>query len=65
VILVFVILFGTGKISGLMGDLAKGIKSFKKEMTEEDASASIFRVTSTISCSGPTGSLPASIRGSR
>ena len=35
VLLVFVLLFGTGKISGLMGDLAKGIKSFKKEMTEE------------------------------
>ena len=39
VLLVFVLLFGTGKISGLMGDLAKGIKSFKKEMTEEDAEA--------------------------
>jgi sec-independent protein translocase protein TatA len=34
VLLVFVLLFGTGKISGLMGDLAKGIKSFKKEMNE-------------------------------
>jgi sec-independent protein translocase protein TatA len=34
VLLVFVLLFGTGKISGLMGDLAKGIKSFKKEMGE-------------------------------
>lgn len=39
VLLVFVLLFGTGKISGLMGDLAKGIKSFKKEMTEEEAEA--------------------------
>jgi sec-independent protein translocase protein TatA len=35
VLLVFVLLFGTGKVSGLMGDLAKGIKSFKKEMAEE------------------------------
>ena len=35
--LVFVLLFGTGKISGLMGDLAKGIKSFKKEMTEGES----------------------------
>lgn len=34
VLLVFVLLFGAGKISGLMGDLAKGIKSFKKEMAE-------------------------------
>jgi sec-independent protein translocase protein TatA len=37
VLLVFVLLFGTGKISGLMGDLAKGIKSFKKEMSEGEA----------------------------
>ena len=36
VLLVFVLLFGAGKISGLMGDLAKGIKSFKKEMAEGD-----------------------------
>jgi sec-independent protein translocase protein TatA len=36
VLLVFVLLFGTGKISGLMGDLAKGIKSFKKEMSEAE-----------------------------
>ena len=34
VLLVFVLLFGTGKISGLMGDLAKGIKTFKKEMAD-------------------------------
>jgi sec-independent protein translocase protein TatA len=36
VILVLVLLFGSGKISGLMGDLAKGIKSFKKEMSEDE-----------------------------
>jgi sec-independent protein translocase protein TatA len=36
VLLVFVLLFGTGKISGLMGDVAKGIKSFKKGMAEDD-----------------------------
>jgi sec-independent protein translocase protein TatA len=34
-LLVFMLLFGTGKISGLMGDVAKGIKSFKKGLTEE------------------------------
>jgi len=35
-----VLLFGgSGKISGLMGDFAKGIKSFKKNMAEDtDAS---------------------------
>jgi sec-independent protein translocase protein TatA len=39
VVLVLVLLFGSGKISGLMGDLAKGIKSFKKEMSEDGAEA--------------------------
>lgn len=34
-LLVFALLFGTGKISALMGDVAKGIKSFKKGLTEE------------------------------
>ena len=29
-------LFGRGKIPQLMGDMAKGIKSFKKGMTEEE-----------------------------
>ena len=28
--------FGGGKVSSLMGDFAKGIKSFKKNMAEED-----------------------------
>ena len=27
---------GSGRISSIMGDMAKGIKSFKKGMTEED-----------------------------
>lgn len=36
-LLVAVLLFGGGgKISGLMGDVAKGIKSFKKGMTDDD-----------------------------
>jgi sec-independent protein translocase protein TatA len=30
-----VLLFGRGKISDLMGDVAKGIKSFKKGMAED------------------------------
>ena len=36
VILVVVLLFGRGKISDLMGDVAKGIKSFKKGMAEDE-----------------------------
>ncbi|MFC4291759.1 twin-arginine translocase TatA/TatE family subunit [Sphingorhabdus arenilitoris] len=30
------LLFGKGKFSGMMGDVAKGIKEFKKGMAEED-----------------------------
>ena len=32
-----VILFGKGKISSIMGDLAKGIKSFKKGMSDDNS----------------------------
>jgi sec-independent protein translocase protein TatA len=33
------LLFGKGKFSGMMGDVAKGIKEFKKGMAEEDEPA--------------------------
>ena len=33
-LMVSVLLFGSGKISGLMGDVAKGIKSLKKGLAE-------------------------------
>jgi sec-independent protein translocase protein TatA len=36
VLLVVLLLFGGGKVSSLMGDFAKGIKSFKKHMAEGD-----------------------------
>lgn len=36
VLVVVMLLFGGGKVSGLMGDFAKGIKSFKKTMAEPD-----------------------------
>jgi sec-independent protein translocase protein TatA len=35
-LLVVVLLFGRGKISDVMGDVAKGIKSFKKGIAEDD-----------------------------
>ncbi|MGB5213669.1 MAG: twin-arginine translocase TatA/TatE family subunit [Anderseniella sp.] len=35
IVLLLVVLFGRGKISELMGDVAKGIKSFKKGIAEE------------------------------
>jgi sec-independent protein translocase protein TatA len=36
VLVVVLLLFGRGKIPELMGDMAKGIKSFKKGMSEDD-----------------------------
>ena len=39
VVVIVVLLFGRGKISSLMGDVAKGIKSFKKGMSDEGSSS--------------------------
>lgn len=36
IVLLLVLLFGRGKISDLMGDMAKGIKSFKSGLSDED-----------------------------
>lgn len=36
VIVVVLLLFGRGKVSDLMGDVAKGIKSFKKGLQDDD-----------------------------
>lgn len=38
-LIVALLLFGRGKISELMGEVAKGIKSFKKSMAEDDEPA--------------------------
>ena len=39
VVVLVVLLFGWGKISDLMGDVAKGIKSFKKGMSDNPDSS--------------------------
>jgi sec-independent protein translocase protein TatA len=36
VLVVVLLLFGRGRIPDLMGDMAKGIKSFKKGMADDD-----------------------------
>jgi sec-independent protein translocase protein TatA len=60
VLLVILLLFGSGKISGLMGDLAKGIKSFKQNMKEEDGKdASMAADASAQTPAQPAGSIPA------
>ena len=39
VLLIVVLLFGRGKISEIMGDFAKGIKSFKHGMSDDEDTA--------------------------
>jgi sec-independent protein translocase protein TatA len=39
VIIVVLLLFGRGKVSGLMADVAQGIKAFRKAMSEDDKPA--------------------------
>lgn len=39
VLAIVLLLFGTGRVSNLMGDLAKGVKAFKKGMAEDDDDA--------------------------
>ncbi len=41
VLLIVVILFGAGKIPRLMGDVAKGIKSFKAGLKDEETSPAV------------------------
>jgi sec-independent protein translocase protein TatA len=37
--IVLLLLFGKGRFSEMMGDVAKGIKSFKKGMSEDEEAA--------------------------
>ena len=39
VLAVVVLLFGRGKVSGLMGDVAQGMKSFRKGLADDDQPA--------------------------
>lgn len=36
IVLVIMLLFGRGKVSGLMGDFGKGIKNFRKGLSDAD-----------------------------
>ena len=46
VVVLVVLLFGRGKISSLMGDVAKGIKSFKKGLSNNPEQTSSLSSTS-------------------
>lgn len=59
-LVVVMLLFGGNKVSGLMGDFAKGIKSFKKNMADDhDASMEASaEKPATGNISGPAGAKP-------
>ena len=47
VVVLVVLLFGRGKISSLMGDVAKGIKSFKKGLSDETPNENVENIDKT------------------
>ncbi|MGF9695330.1 twin-arginine translocase TatA/TatE family subunit [Rhizobium sp. 0TCS1.26] len=47
VLVIVLIFFGRGKIPELMGDMAKGIKSFKRGMADDDNPDSTTTTTAT------------------
>ena len=62
VVILVVLLFGRGKISSLMGDVAKGIKSFKKGMatdiTDDVDQKNVSEVTQDSSNENPSNEDP-------
>lgn len=51
VAVVVVLLFGRGKISGMMGEMAQGIKAFQKGMRDDDKPSA--QVTASTSAEAP------------
>ena len=47
VLVVVVLLFGRGRVSELMGDVAKGMKSFRKGLADDDQPARPIEQTAT------------------
>ena len=46
VLAVVLLLFGRGKVSGLMGDVAQGVKSFRRGLADDDEAPKIEQGTS-------------------
>lgn len=45
VLVVVLLVFGAGKLPNVMGDMAKGMKAFKKGMKDEEAEAAEAKLT--------------------
>lgn len=46
IVLLVLLLFGAGKLPNVMGDLAKGVKNFKKGLDEDDETTPNMNKTS-------------------
>ena len=55
---IVMLLFGRGKISDLMGDVAKGIKAFKKGMAEDETPVGPVQPAAPVSATDPVRTLP-------
>ena len=56
--LVVMLLFGKGRLSDFMGDAAKGIKSFKKGLAEDDDDTAATRPAARLQAQPPTEPAP-------
>ena len=65
VIAVVLLLFGRGKISDLMGDVAQGIKAFKKGMKDDETAAEKPEPVKTIDHDAPASGASRSDVGSK
>ena len=65
VIAVVLLLFGRGKISDLMGDVAQGIKAFKKGMQDDDKAPEKPEPVKTIDHNAPSSTATRSDVGSK
>lgn len=55
---IVMLLFGRGKVSELMGDVAKGIKAFKKGMADEDQPQAPVVAAPPVTATEPVRTLP-------
>lgn len=58
VAVVVMLLFGRGKVSELMGDVAKGIKAFKKGMADDETQPSQTTAAAPVGPTDPVRTLP-------
>ena len=58
-VVVLILFGGKGKISDIMGDVAKGIKSFKKGLSDDEAPAKPAEAARTIEHQSPATVEPA------